>query len=731
MSIPVYRRNGRNDKAAQPENPIKSGNGVSLRIPGGLSGMSLLQAALAYAECGWFVLPVKPGTKNPGSLVGKRWPELSSRDTETICQWWGTWPTAGIALHTGRSGAIVFDLDKGELADLPPDMAKALRRAMVQKTRSGRTDRGHYVFAVAEGERWGNSAGAFARYGDVRGANGVIIAQPTPHPADDGQYSWPAPGAVPPLPGALRVCLRAPGEKASRTAGAELLDELPDGAMSPAVLAALAAAIQNLDGTAGNRHDLVRDDIAILIRLGEGREPGVPAALELLKAAFVSAVSPDRTGGPRTAAEEFASLVAGGGRLIAADRVPQVAVDALRPGGLWHPDTPYPGQNREDLRARGLIDDDGNAVEREAPALFAPVSAVALAEPVPPMEWLIRGVWPRNSFGPMGGEKKTLKTYNLLALSIAVASGKPMFDEFEVVSPGPVLYYVGEGGMRPFQRRLQAVTRAYGVNLRDLDKQLYAVFQVGSLSSDAFTDALRRNLDTLQPALVVVDPLYAFHPPGIEAQNLYERGRMLAELSGLVADEAALVVADHFKKHGAAGTGGLDLDSISQAGMGQWADSWILQRHRTAPDLDAGAYRLEVEFGSRQWGGARYEIDWTLPALGGLESGEATAPELSWTVRRADGGSRRNNTDERLEERLRALAREQPFELTKTAFAAAVGGNRNRALATLDRLLASGRLEVRRVPRAEGTSGKTATRDRIGPSEHGQKVRLNVPDLEG
>jgi RecA-family ATPase len=191
------------------------------------------------------------------------------------------------------------------------------------------------------------------------------------------------------------------------------------------------------------------------------------------------------------------------------------------------------------------------------------------------MEWLVRNVWPRHSFGPMGGEKKTLKSYNLLSMTVAVASGEMFFGEFEVVTPGPVLYYVGEGGMGPFQRRLQAMARAYKVELADLP--VHAVFEVGSLSGAAFVDALKRNLDAAQPELVVVDPLYAFHPPGIEAQNLYERGRMLAEVSALVADEAALVVADHFKK---TGNSDLDLDSISQAGMGQWADSWILQKHR-------------------------------------------------------------------------------------------------------------------------------------------------------
>jgi hypothetical protein len=56
---------------------------------------------------------------------------------------------------------------------------KALWRGRIQLTRRGKSARGHYVFATKPGE-FGNSAGAFMRYGEVRGRNGVIIAEPDP-----------------------------------------------------------------------------------------------------------------------------------------------------------------------------------------------------------------------------------------------------------------------------------------------------------------------------------------------------------------------------------------------------------------------------------------------------------------------------------------------------------------------------------------------------------------------
>ncbi|WP_328439295.1 ATP-binding protein [Nocardia puris] len=365
----------------------------------------------------------------------------------------------------------------------------------------------------------------------------------------------------------------------------------------------------------------------------------------------------------------------------------------------------------EPAEIQARVDRDAPPTPEPAEKRFTIFTAAELAEPVPPMEWSVRGVWPRYSFGPWAGEKKTLKTYNLLALTVALASGKPMFGEFEVVAPGPVLYFVGEGGKHPFQRRLQAVARAYGVDLREL--AIGAVFDVASLASSDFTNALKRGLDEMQPEMVIVDPLYAFHPPGVEAQNLYERGRMLAELGAIVNGETGLIVADHFKKTGSAD---LDLDSIAQAGMGQWADSWGLQQHRIPPDLAAGEYRLSVEFGSRQWGGSRYEIDWTLPAVGELEAGEATSAEIAWSVRQGDGSARSKGTREDLSRVVEEILTDHSFELTKTQLINEMKGNSRKARETVAAMIAVGKVEIRDVERAE-KDGKTRSRKLIGLSD--------------
>ena len=222
-------------KETGPQKPV-SGDNVGLPITDGKGrmdsrcqmwpGRPCREAALAYARAGWYVLPVKPGSKNPGSVVGANWHEKSSRDPEQIRAWWSDNPNYGIAVHCGRSGAGAFDLDINELEQIArdgrPDIAEALRSTgAIQATRR-EGDRGHYIFLMPEGVQFGNSAGAFMRWGQFRGKNGVIIVAPTPHP-DAEIEGRPLPlgqvGAVGPMPDVLRECL---------SEAAEIADPLTD-----------------------------------------------------------------------------------------------------------------------------------------------------------------------------------------------------------------------------------------------------------------------------------------------------------------------------------------------------------------------------------------------------------------------------------------------------------------------------------------------------------------------
>ncbi|HYD55154.1 MAG TPA: AAA family ATPase [Gemmatimonadaceae bacterium] len=254
---------------------------------------------------------------------------------------------------------------------------------------------------------------------------------------------------------------------------------------------------------------------------------------------------------------------------------------------------------------------------------FPLIGPAELAAPVPPVDFLIDGLWPAGSFGPWGGPKKSLKTYCASIASIAVAAGLPAFNHWRVPRAAPVIYFGGEGGRAMHARRLQRIARdVYGVDLGTLP--FYLVTGVGPFNSREFREEVGEHIDALEPGLIVLDSLYNYHPAGIEAGNLYERGRMLSDLSHPLTEAGtALWVVDHFNKTGS--DKGLDLDRLAQAGMAAWADSWLLLDHRTPARVGEGRFSLKADVGSRQWGGTTWEIDLDIGPFD-PEAGAHTSP---------------------------------------------------------------------------------------------------------
>ena len=177
-----------------PENKIR------LSIPDGVERLSIRNAAQAYAESGWYVLPVASNSKNPGSYVGKGWPDKSTRDPAQIDVMFSD-RDLSIALHIGKSGALVIDVDDpSELPDLLNDELQESNVPFQASRMIGDPRRGHYFFSLPSGAMYGNGVGSLGdRWGDVRGNNGVVIAAPSIH-ASGGHYSWKRTGELPELP---------------------------------------------------------------------------------------------------------------------------------------------------------------------------------------------------------------------------------------------------------------------------------------------------------------------------------------------------------------------------------------------------------------------------------------------------------------------------------------------------------------------------------------------------
>ena len=250
-----------------------------------------LTAAALYADAGIYVLPVKPGTKHPGSRVGNRWQDKSSRDPDQIVAWFaGT--SDGIAIDIGRSGLLVIDVDNPSL--LPEWLWHTMIQsgAPYQQTRPNSSGRGHYVFLMPPGRRIGNGKGGLAGMGlDVRGAGGVIIAAPTVHP-DGGEYKWLTPGEIPALPDDIAEKLSDTEQPESAATDDEVSEFIATttGSDNPRLLSTWSRKFQSETARLDSRHDAM---VSVLTAALEEAKAGYfPArdAVDILRELFVSAV---------------------------------------------------------------------------------------------------------------------------------------------------------------------------------------------------------------------------------------------------------------------------------------------------------------------------------------------------------------------------------------------------------------------------------------------------------
>lgn len=275
--------------------PFESAGKV-LSVPENTSAMSTLDAALAWAKEGFFVLPISPATKHAGSIVGTGWPEKTSRDPHQITAWFAG-SNHGLAIHVGRSGAVAFDVDRPN--SLPYTLREWLTADLTpfQSTRVGEADRGHYLFATLPGKTYGNSGGRLGQaWGEVRGRNGIIVVAPTPHAQSraGGRYRWIRTGPLPLLPEDLDRCLPARPEHSATAI------DLPDvqafldqhrRSLQPELMACRMATVRKWVAQGKSRHDSVRDGLTwLLTEAMAGLHPAQHAVDALL--AFFLSVKP-------------------------------------------------------------------------------------------------------------------------------------------------------------------------------------------------------------------------------------------------------------------------------------------------------------------------------------------------------------------------------------------------------------------------------------------------------
>jgi hypothetical protein len=183
-----------------------------------VADLDVMTAALEFAKAGWYVGPCRG--KHPGSVLGKGWPHLTSRDPRTIIDWYAGMPEGlGVFGHCGRSGVVGIDIDVD--TEDSRHVREVLDAAGAPYFTTRRSDGGirrtylvRVTSPVSNKSPWEGI--------DVRGNNGVVILPPSPHPEPDGLYRWQRMGPVPMCPAELMEQLTPAGSAEATTTDAEV-----------------------------------------------------------------------------------------------------------------------------------------------------------------------------------------------------------------------------------------------------------------------------------------------------------------------------------------------------------------------------------------------------------------------------------------------------------------------------------------------------------------------------
>jgi len=356
--------------------------------------------------------------------------------------------------------------------------------------------------------------------------------------------------------------------------------------------------------------------------------------------------------------------------------------------------------------AGGTVDDLEEAAPDEVRQLLAkpwqPLTFAEVCARPDEVEWTVKNVLPKSTYGMIAGPAKSLKTHLAMALGVSVASGRPFLGEFEVTNPGPVLFFVGEGSRRGLTSLAKRMAEAIGVRESEVDMEF--IERSAALDSDDFQTALRYRLGRRDYAAVLVDPYYAYHRSGANSASLHDEGALLNSASSVCMEfDSTLLIVNHFNQTGR----DKSLSRITGAGGAEWCDSWILVDHRFTPEPDEGRFYLTINAASRQAGARKIEVDFSLGKLDS-ESGEFNGG-ISWDLD-VEQRVRRN-----VREDILTVVGDQPFELTKEQIKRKVGGSSPNTLQAFNKLATDGMITSRKTKRDE--SGHERTRPTWGLAE--------------
>jgi hypothetical protein len=169
---------------------------------------------------------------------------------------------------------------------------------------------------------------------------------------------------------------------------------------------------------------------------------------------------------------------------------------------------------------------------------------------LPPPEWLIEGIMPKNALAVLWGQSGSYKSFLALDWALCIATGS-WWKRRKIDDPADVLYVVAEGSSG-IPKRVRAWSKANG--LHKLDRVRWIPEAVDILNDASFR-ALSRLVVETQPEFVVIDTL-ARSIPGADENSAQDMGRLIERCDQLKKlGGGTVLLVHHSTKEGSVARG--------------------------------------------------------------------------------------------------------------------------------------------------------------------------------
>ncbi|KAA0219700.1 MAG: bifunctional DNA primase/polymerase [Phycisphaerae bacterium] len=504
----------------------------------------LLVAALQYAAVGLPVFPCAPCQKRPITEHGFH---DATTDEAPIRVWWRDHPGANIGVPTGAvSSIIVLDIDPRHGGDVSIEDLAHRYGSLPETAMSLTGGGGRHLFLKHPGGQVRCTHGELAPGIDVKGDGGYVVMPPSIHP-NGNAYAWEL--------------------------SSDIVEVRP--ASCPEWLLKLFA-VRPIDATvAAPANSIPKGERnGTLARLaGAMRRVGMSPA-EILAA--LRQVNADRCSPPVSPreVEQIATSIG---------RYEPNSISVALAENHWSQDRGPPAQPRP-MTVRELM--------AAHPMLRAP---------------LINGILRRGETMNVIAPPKTGKSWLVLALAMAVASGRKWLDTFETFA-GNVLIIDNELHPETLAHRIPQVAEGLRIGMNDIADTVSVQSMRGQLRDIFSLAQYFASIEAGRYALIVLDAFYRFMPRDMDENdngtmaNIYNHIDALADRLG-----CSFVLIHHATK------GNQSAKSVTDVGAGAGSQSRAADAHVVLrPHEEPGAVVLEAAV--RSWAPIEpMALRWTFP----------------------------------------------------------------------------------------------------------------------